>query len=166
MHDQRTCCALMRSTDCQRPPQPPTTHAQRSTTLPLQRSGNARVHAAQRDAHTRAINRGNNPTQRCAVTQQPRRSAVQRRTRHTTNRQSQYCGTAPKPMRSRQRRHCTPKTRITHRAYDTATILHILAGPMHTRPTRAPRYHTPRTRTHRLTHDAASPTHRNGTFAS
>ncbi len=39
------------------PPQPPTTHALRSTALPLQRSGNARVHAAQRDAHTRAINR-------------------------------------------------------------------------------------------------------------
>jgi hypothetical protein len=42
----------VRSTDCQRPPQPPTTHAQRSTDLPLQRSGNTRVHAAQRDAHT------------------------------------------------------------------------------------------------------------------
>jgi hypothetical protein len=52
------------------------------------------VHAAHRDAHTRAINR-HSPTQRCAVTQQPQRNAVQRRTRDNTKPQSQYCGTAP-----------------------------------------------------------------------
>jgi hypothetical protein len=69
----RTRVALVRRTDCQRPPQPPTTHAQRSTAPPVQCGGNTRVCAAQRDAHTRAINHRNNRTQRCAVTQQPQR---------------------------------------------------------------------------------------------
>jgi hypothetical protein len=44
-----------------------------------------RVHAAQRDAHTPAINRGNNPTQHCAVAHQPQRDAVHQRTRDHTD---------------------------------------------------------------------------------
>jgi hypothetical protein len=58
MHDHRTRVALVHNTDCRRsPPSPPTTHAQRSTTLPLRRCGNARVHTTHRDAQTRAIDR-------------------------------------------------------------------------------------------------------------
>jgi hypothetical protein len=78
----------------------------RNTAPPLQRGGNARVHAAQRDAQTRTINREHNRTQLCAVTQQPQRSAAQRRTRGNTKPQSQYCGAAPYSLRSRQHRQC------------------------------------------------------------
>ncbi len=49
---------------------------------------------------------------------------MQRRTRDNTFPQSQYCGTAPYSLRSKQVQQCTPKTRNGHRAYDTATILH------------------------------------------
>jgi hypothetical protein len=81
-----TRVALVCSTDDQRPPpSPPTTQAQRNTAPPLQRSSNARVYAAQRDTQSRAINRKDNHTQRCAVTHQPQRDAVQRRTRDITN---------------------------------------------------------------------------------
>ncbi len=98
MHDHRARVALVRSTDCQRPPPPPTTHAQRYTALPLQRGGNARAHATQRrGTHKHEKSTTNNPTQRCAVTQQPQRDAVQQRRRDNTNPPSQYCGTAPSP---------------------------------------------------------------------
>jgi hypothetical protein len=118
--------ALVRIMDCQRsPPPPPTTHGQHETAPPLQRGGNACVHAAQRDACTRAISHKHNPTQRCAITQQPQRNAVQRRTRDNTKPQSQHCGTAPYSLRQRQLRQCTPKTRVLHRAHDAATMLHI-----------------------------------------
>jgi hypothetical protein len=102
------------------------------------------VYTTQRDAQTRAINREHNPTQRCAVTQQPQRSAAQRRTRHNTKPQSQYCGTAPYSLRSRQRRQCTPRTRVVHRANHAATTPHIFTGPMHTSRTcrPAPRFPT------------------------
>jgi hypothetical protein len=122
MHDHRTRVALVRSTDCQRlpPPPPPTTHAQHRTTHPLRCGGNARVYAAQRDAQTQTIN----PTQRCAVSKQ-------RRTRDNTKPQSQNCSSAPDSLRSRQRRPCTPKTRIVPRAYDAAKTLHVFAGPTH-----------------------------------
>jgi hypothetical protein len=88
--DRRTRVARVRYMDCQRPqPQPPTTHAQRNTALPLQRGGNARVHAAQRPAHTHEQPTDkNSPTQRCAVTQQPPRDVVKQRAivilRHST----------------------------------------------------------------------------------
>jgi hypothetical protein len=69
-----------------------------------------------------------------------------------------------------QRRQCTPKTRIAHRAYDAATILHIFAGlSAHPRTCRlAPRSPLPSDRTHARadTHDAASPAQHNGTSAS
>ncbi len=97
----------------------------------------------------------NNPTQHCAVTQQPQRDAVQQRTRYNTKPQSQYCGTAPYSLRSRPRWQCTPKTRILHRTYDAAAILHISASQAHIThmPTSAgaPRYHPPQTRAHRRT---------------
>ncbi len=127
------------------------------------------MHAAYRDAQTRAITRKHNPTQRSAVTHQPQRDAVQRRTRDDTYPQSQYCGTAPYSLRSRQRRQCTPKTRILHRAYDAATMLHISQAQRtphaHADQRRAPRHHhTTHTRTD--THDATSPTQNNTTSAS
>ncbi len=56
-----TRVTLVRRTDCQEPPQPPTTHAQRSTALPLQRGSTARMHTAQRDTHTHTRNQP--PTQ-------------------------------------------------------------------------------------------------------
>jgi hypothetical protein len=123
-HDHRTRVALVRSTDCQRPQQPPTTHARCNTALPLQRGGNAHVHAAQRDAQTRAINGENNPTQRCAVTQQPQRQ-------ETTHPQPQYCDTSALSLHSRQLRQRTPNTRILHRAYDAAMTPHIFAVVTH-----------------------------------
>jgi hypothetical protein len=82
---------------------------------------------------------------------------VQQRTRDDTHPQSQYCGTAPYSLRSRQCRQCTPKTRIAHRAYDAATIqvLHISTGPTRTSRTcrPAPRSPTitPQSRAHRHT---------------
>jgi hypothetical protein len=59
MHDHRARVALVRSTDYQRPLLPPTVqHAcTRNTALPLQSGASARMHAAKRDAQTRAINR-------------------------------------------------------------------------------------------------------------
>jgi hypothetical protein len=129
------------------------------------------MYAAQRDAHTRAINHKNNPAQRCAVTQQPQRDAVQQRTRDDTHPQSQYCGTAPYSLRSRQHQRCTPKKRILHRACDAATILHISqaqrAGLTHM-PTSAALPATIARHKHACTdtHDATSPTHHNGTSAS
>jgi hypothetical protein len=56
---------------------------------------------------------------------------VQRRTRDNTKPQS-HCGTEQYSLHSRQRRQCTPKTRIVHRAYEAATIPHIFPGRMHT----------------------------------
>jgi hypothetical protein len=41
---------------------------------------------------------------------QPQRNAVQRRTRDNTKPQSQYCRTAPYPLRSKQRRQCAHRT--------------------------------------------------------
>ncbi len=95
---------------------------------------------------------------------------MQRRTRDNTKPQSQYCGTAPYSLRSRQRRQCTPKTRIVHRAYDAATMLHIFAGPTRTTthmPTGAtlPDTITPQTRAHRHTR-CDNPNHHNTTSAS
>jgi hypothetical protein len=84
-----------------------------------------------------------NPTQRCAVTQQPQRDAVHPRTRDDANPQSQYCGTAPYSLRSTQCRRCTPKTRILHRVHDAATILHIFAGPTRTSRTCRPAPRSP-----------------------
>ena len=63
-------------------------------------------------AHTQSAR--NNRKQRCAVTRQPQRDAVQRRTCDNTKPQSRYCSTAPYSLRSRQRRQCTP--------YDAATM--------------------------------------------
>jgi hypothetical protein len=57
---------------------------------------------------------------------------VQRRTRDNARSQSQYCGTVSHSLRSRQRRRCTPKTRIVRGAYDAATMLDTFASPMHT----------------------------------
>jgi hypothetical protein len=128
----------------QRPPQPPTTHAQRNTALSMRRGGNAHVYyAAQLDAQIQAINHKTNPTQRCAVKQQPQRDAVQQPTRDNTYPQSHYCGTAPYSLRSRPRRRCTPKTLVAHRTYDAATILHSRpnAHHAHADQRRTPRYH-------------------------
>jgi hypothetical protein len=62
-----------------------------------------------------------------------------------------YC-TARHSLRSRQRRRRTPKTHIVYRAYDAATMLHIIAGPMRTSRTcrlapRSRHHHTTNTRT-------------------
>ncbi len=129
------------------------------------------MYTIQRDARTRTVNhKKHNPTQRCAVTQQPQRSAAQRRTRDITKPQSQYCGTAPYSLRSRQRRPCMSKTRIVHRAYDAATMLHtsqVQRAPP--RPCRlAPRSPTPSHHKHARTdtRDATNPTRHNGTAAS
>jgi hypothetical protein len=81
---------------------------------------------------------------------------VHPRTLDNKNPQSQYCGTAPYSLRSRQRRKRTLKTRILHRAYDAATIAHIVALNAHVghMPTSAaiPDTITPQTRaqTHKM----------------
>ncbi len=94
---------------------------------------------------------------------------MQRRTRDNTNPQSQYCGTAPYSLRSRQRRQCTPNTCIVRRAYE-ATMLHIFAGPTRTAahmPTSAalPATITQHTRAHRHTRrDKPHPAQRHGSI--
>ncbi len=75
--------------------------------------------------------------------------------RTKTNPQSQYCGTAPYSLHSRQRRQCTPTTRIVHRAYDASHF----ADPMRTcRP--APRSPRSSLRTHQKHARASTPTAR------
>ncbi len=100
MHDHRARVALVRTMDCQRPPPPPTTHTQHRSPTATRRY-HTRVRSAPR--HTNTSNQPQkNPTQRCAVTKQPQRDAVQRRARDNTNLQSQYWGTAPYSLRSTQ----------------------------------------------------------------
>jgi hypothetical protein len=78
--------------------------------------------------------------------------------RTKTNPQSQYCGTAPYSLHSRQRRQCTPTTRIVHRAYDASHF----AGPMRTLRTFRPAPRSPRSslRTHQKHARASTPTAR------
>jgi hypothetical protein len=99
MHDRRIRVALVRNMDCQRPPQPPTTHTQ-----PLQRAI-TQASTQRSETHINEQSAANTSSmQRCAATQQPQRDAVQRRTRDNTNPQSQYCGTAPSAGNARPRR--------------------------------------------------------------
>jgi hypothetical protein len=65
--------------------------------------------------------------QRCAVTHQPQRDALQQCTHSNTNPRSQY-STLLTALETAAGIHA-PKTRTLRRAYDTATILQILAGP-------------------------------------
>ncbi len=131
------------------------------------------MYAAQRHTQTRAINRQNNPTQRCAVTQQPQRNAVPRRTRNNTKPQSQYCGTTPCSLRSRQRRRADNEhpRRAFHVARMTQprcfTFSHVQRALPRTCRL-APRSPLPSHRKHARadTHAATSPTHHNGTSAS
>ncbi len=84
--------------------------------------------------------------------------------------QSQYCCTAPYSLRPKLRRQCTPTTRNGHRAYDAATILHILAGlrVMHLStsaalPTTIPPRTRARTHTTRLAPHTTTAQQRHGT---
>jgi hypothetical protein len=87
---------------------------------------------------------------------------VHRRTLDNKNPQSQYWGTAPYSLRSRQRRKRTLKTRILHRANDAATIAHIVTLNAHVghMPTSAafPTTITPQTRAQTHTTRQAQPT--------
>jgi hypothetical protein len=83
------------------------TRAQRNTTLPLQRGGNAQVHAAKRDAQTQAFNQ---PQKQSNATLRSHTAAATRCGAATHTRQykaqSQYCGAAPYSLQSRKRREC------------------------------------------------------------
>ncbi len=86
---------------------------------------------------------------------------MQQRTRDDTHPQSQYCGTAPYSLRSRQRQQCTPKTRTTHCAMTQPRFFTFSQAQ------RAPRADQRRDNHARTdTHDATSPIHHNTTSAS
>jgi hypothetical protein len=81
MHDQRTRVALVRSTDCQNPPQPLATDDTRATQRHASTHASPQPSETPQDAQTRAPKPSkNDPTQRCAVAHQPQRGAVQQRT--------------------------------------------------------------------------------------
>ncbi len=80
---------------------------------------------------------------------------MQRRTRDNTKPQSQHCGAAPYSLHSRQRRQCTPKTRIPRRSYSSNDSFHFRRPNAHLThmPTSAtlPATITLQTRAHRHT---------------
>ncbi len=161
----------MRSTDCQRPPQPPTTHAQRSTALPLHRRDNTRVHAARRTHTSNQPRKQSHAALRSHTPATARRGAATHTRRHTSAIAILRYSTLLTALETR--RQCTPNTRILHRrAYDAATILKFTFrrpdATSRTVPTSAalPATITPHNHARTDTHDATSPTHHNTTSAS
>jgi hypothetical protein len=110
------------------------------------------------------------------------RSATQSHSSHSETQRSDAHATTPIRNRNTAAQHpthcardcardkSTPKTRIVYRAYDAATMLHILAGSTRTSRTcrLAPRSPLPSHHKHARadTRDETSPTQHNGTAAS
>jgi hypothetical protein len=118
------------------------THAKRNTALTLKRGG---THTNEQSTKT------NNPTKRCAGTQQPQRDAVQQRTRDNSTPQPQYCGT-PHCARDSAGNACPGRpsyiARMTFFTFSQAQH----APHAHADKRRPPRYHhTAHTRARRHT---------------